>query len=171
MCSGAPGRRKLAGKKHWELIIMGWTASLCSPRWTPNPALPGGCLHCPFLPSCLLPSPLVLTGGERQPQLLCLLGLGPIGRYHCQSRPQLSGPTLSGHGDIWTGCCPCLSLLAAGATCVTESRPISTAICTGALAMGEQLLLSPVLRGRECRHCLIGSSQALKDPKRGQRRE
>lgn len=37
------------------------------------------------------PISIGLTGGERQPQLLCLLGLGPTGRYHCQSLA-ISGP-------------------------------------------------------------------------------
>lgn len=128
----ALGWREMADKMHWAVVSMGLAVFHCSPRCTLfptlSPALPKGCSHCPFLPSCLLPSPLVLTSEEWQPQLLCLLGLGPTGRYYCQPHPQLSGPQPS---RTWGHLGMLLSLfgpVCCRATCATESRPISTAI-------------------------------------------
>lgn len=113
---------------------------LCVLFSTLSSASPGGCSHCPFLLSCLLPSPLVLTGGKWQPQLLCLLGLGPAGRYHCQTLfstlrpPPFQGMATLGEAVVLVWAC------LFRVTCATERRPISTSIRTGTLAMEEKLL-------------------------------
>lgn len=113
---GTPGWREMASKMGSGQPGLGNLSflTLCALFPTLSPAFPGGCFHCPFLLSCLLPSPLVLTAGKWQLSCYACLAWDPLAGTSANLVLNSQAPTLPGHGDTWVGCCPCLGLFVAG---------------------------------------------------------